>query len=152
MTDGLGDWHGIWTLAGKDGSFRIDGLRTGPYRVHLSPATPETVREATVVEGAEVRVDLRGSAAPVDGANAPRPVRLTGLPAVDGLWVRLHVATAGRQYWKAPVADGAAEFAAVQPGAWNVLLERDDAEERWSAIEVPKGEGTWIVEVTRPPE
>jgi len=150
MTDGLGDWHGIWTLAASDGSFRIDGLRAGPYRVHMAPATAETVREATVAAGAEVRVDLRGRAEADDPANPPRALRLTGLPKDEGLWVRLHIATAGRQYWKAPVVDGATEFPAVQLGSWNVVLERDDVEEPWASIEVKPGDGPLVVELTAP--
>lgn len=85
--DLTGDWRGVWTLAGADGSFRVEGVAPGPWSIGAGEGQPRV--ECLVPPGGEARVTLtvRGEERPYANlTDEELQARLrSGTPVPDGV-------------------------------------------------------------------
>lgn len=134
-----------WCRAGEDGSYRLEGVPPGNWRMRVSGAG--TLQEVRVPEGGDVWVNL---AVPEGGPLAAkrdrsfageREVRVTGLPGGKYRREFLRCERRPGHFFREPFTGGTCVFDAVPVGPWSLVLEVPGREEVRREIGVAPDEG-----------
>jgi hypothetical protein len=145
----FGDNAYQWVIAEPGGSYRLEGVAAGPWR--LRPRGAKEWMEIVVPSGGTVpanfRLDAKGPfLESLD--KETRAVTVSFPSRVPGPECAVRAERFPRHFFRVMVAGGEARFKALPTGTWDFVLQRGGFEETTQRVEVPPGEGTFEVKWT----
>ena len=131
--DEFGDYSSQWVVAGAGGSYALESMTPGKWRLRLFGSTG--YEHVVVPDGGTVNVNLKSTGAeggPQAGKaeETTRSVRVTGLPVAANANASIRAEVKPRQFFRATVHDGVAEFPELPIGDYRFVLETPGAPDR----------------------